>query len=218
MINSTSQLLKQLPTCSDRNLTRMQDESIAASGYITEMNNEIGCDVINPFITEIFHKVICDDVVNGVYKIWVVQLTCAVSLWVLLFLVMAEILTRETESRLNLAMQEQRLDLKPSMFIPRKGTKKRRLYDRKTRKDRLADDRAMAEELSQLEQNRADDELAWAAADAEAVAEVMAYSLILSLYLCILSLSILSQHSLILYGLYTVRLLCLSPTHIPALL
>jgi hypothetical protein len=136
------------------------------------MADEISCSSINPFITEIFHKVICADVVAGVYKIWVVQLTCAVSLWILLFLVMAEILTRETESRLELAMQEQRLDLKPSMFIPRKGTSKRRKYDKLSRKERLAEDKQLAEELAQMEQTRADDELAWAAADAEAIAEV----------------------------------------------
>lgn len=173
IINSTVADLKRLrlPACNDTSLSSMQTQSVAASGYIGDMSSNIGCNIINPFITDIFHKVVCSDVVNGVYKIWVVQLTCAVSLWVLLFLVMAEILTRETESRLELAIQEQRLDLKPSMFIPKKGTKARRKYDRKGRKERLAEDKKLAQELEQIEKTRQDDELAWAAADAEAIAE-----------------------------------------------
>mmetsp|Transcript_28581 Transcript_28581/g.33776 ORF Transcript_28581/g.33776 Transcript_28581/m.33776 type:complete len:567 (+) Transcript_28581:28-1728(+) len=171
VINSTAQSLKPVPLCSFQNLTSMQQESVSSSTEINAMTDLVGCSDINPFITDIFHKVVCSDIVDGVYKIWVVQLTCAVSLWVLLFLVMAEILTAETESRLELAMQEQRLDLKPSRFIPRKGTAKRRLYDKKGRKERMAEDKAIAEELQQIEQSRADDELAWAAADAEAIAD-----------------------------------------------
>ncbi len=39
----------------------------------------------------------------------------------------AEVLMREREGRLELALQEQRLGLKPSMFLPKKGTRKRRM-------------------------------------------------------------------------------------------
>ena len=116
----------------------------------------------------------CGDVVEGIYHLWVVQLTCAVSLWVLLFLIQCELITREKEGRLELAKQEQRLKLKPSSFTPAHGTAARRKFDKVKRKELLEEDRRLAQELAVTEEERRRDEQAWAAADAEAAAEAEA--------------------------------------------
>jgi len=174
LLNGTTVALEQGRVCRDSSLFEIQDASLDSSNTIRSMSENIGCSVINPLVAGIFHNVICGSVVPGIYKIWAVQLSCAVSLWVLLFFVQAEILTRETEGRLELAKQEQRLGLVPSSFLPRKGTAKRRLHDKKKRKELLAEDKKLAEELAATNEERARDEVAWALADQEAVAEAAA--------------------------------------------
>ena len=148
LINATAAGLLPGRECSDATLGLVQDESLAAQEEIRAMEGDVGCASVNPYFSQIIYRVICGDVVEGVYWIWVVQLACAVSLWVLLFFVQAEVLARENETKINLALQEQRLGLKPSTFIPKKGTSKRRVYDRKQRKHLLAEDKKVAEQLA----------------------------------------------------------------------
>lgn len=135
------------------------------------MSSVVGCGQINPFYTELVYDVLCGSVVNGIYQIWSVQLACAVSLWLLLFFVQAQVLTREQEGRLELALQEQRIGLKPSSFLPRKGSRARRRFDQKVNQDRSQEDKLLAQELAATAEQRQADEAAWAEADQEALAE-----------------------------------------------
>jgi hypothetical protein len=172
-LNNTAQGFYSL-SCVNSQLAQIQESSLLASSQVSAMASDAQCEDINPFFSGIFYDVICGEVLEGVYKVWVVQLACAVSLWVLLFFVQAEVLTREQEGRLELARQEQRLGLKPSSFLPKKGTRKRRLYDKKHKRELMAEDRKMAEELALNEDEAKRDQEAWAQADLEAVAEAAA--------------------------------------------
>jgi hypothetical protein len=162
------------PACNRTLLAATQGASVEAAAELSSMQAYVGCDQINPFYTELVYDVLCTSVVSGVYQIWSVQLACAVSLWLLLFFVQAQVLTREHEGRLELALQEQRIGLKPSSFLPRKGTSARRKFDARQNKDRSREDKQLALELAATAETRAADEAAWADADREAQAEAAA--------------------------------------------
>ena len=172
-VNATAAALKGA-TCNNTALSRTQDAAIEASRELTSMKGVVGCSQINPFYTELVYEVLCKTVVSGVYNLWVVQLACAVSLWLLLFFVQAQVLTREHEGRLELALQEQRIGLMPSSFVPRKGTAARKKFDARANKDRSREDQQLARELAATAESRAADEAAWAEADREAQAEAAA--------------------------------------------
>ena len=161
-------------SCDPRTIDSLTRAASVVDVKVHNISKTTACANLNPYYSEMMYNVACGDVVEGIYHLWVVQLTCAVSLWVLLFLIQCELITREKEGRLELAKQEQRLKLKPSSFTPAHGTAARRKFDKVKRKELLEEDRRLAQELAVTEEERRRDEQAWAAADAEAAAEAEA--------------------------------------------
>ena len=116
---------------------------------VHNVSKTTACANLNPYYSEMMYNVACS-IVEGVYHLWVVQLTCAVSLWVLLFLIQCELITREKEGRLS-SLSRTRLKLKPSSFTTwhccaRKSKVKR--------KELLEEDRRLAQELAVTEEER----------------------------------------------------------------
>ncbi len=111
--------------CRPRALEACGDAADETESQVRYMEARADCSEVNPYYSELMYGVACGNVLEGLYHLWVVQLTCAVSIWILLFLMQCELLTRVKEGRLELARQEQRLKLVPSMFVPRKGSSAR---------------------------------------------------------------------------------------------
>jgi hypothetical protein len=68
-------------------LLAIQKAAAQASGQVVDMGEALGCQQINPIYTKLTHGVACGDVISGIYKLWAVQLGCAITLWLLLFFV-----------------------------------------------------------------------------------------------------------------------------------
>ncbi len=59
------------------------------SAGIAETGDFLGCSALNPAYVGLMHDVVCTYGTQGLYRLWVVQLTVAIILWVVLFYALA---------------------------------------------------------------------------------------------------------------------------------
>jgi len=136
---------------------QLSSDSVEA---IESMEDSIACSRINPLLQHLMRDILCTDMIDGVYNLWSVQLSCALLLWLLLFFVRVEVLKLRVEDRLESEMGEFRLGITKDMYIP-SGKRAKRKY--LAEKKRQADEIIHAKELEVLrkQQQREAELKAW---------------------------------------------------------
>mmetsp|Transcript_23169 Transcript_23169/g.67566 ORF Transcript_23169/g.67566 Transcript_23169/m.67566 type:complete len:565 (-) Transcript_23169:27-1721(-) len=99
--------------CSAAELSDINSALTSLNKTIFLMYDSIGCPTVNPLLSDLLYDVVCKDVVRGLYRLWVVQLACAVSLWTLLFFVQSQVHVDEHVDAKVLKQQEINLGLHP---------------------------------------------------------------------------------------------------------
>lgn len=85
--------------CSSSTVTTLEGAVSSADTALDVVLAKLSCSSLNPLLTRLTHKFVCLDIIDGLYNLWSVQLTCALVLWILLFLTRCEILKRITEDK-----------------------------------------------------------------------------------------------------------------------